>query len=234
MLEVGPLDAFYGESQILHSTRLSVAAGRRVAVLGRNGAGKTTLLKSIMNAGPRTRGPVIWGGRDLGGLSAWRRARLGLALVPEDRRIFSHLTVKENIEMAAWGITADRPTVDVEEVLNRIPMLAPLADRLGGQLSGGQQQMAAVARGLAARPQLLMLDEPTEGLAPRIVEEMARELVDACEAHGTALLLSEQNLWFARRCTEAIYVIDTGQIMFHGNWAEFDADPEVAARYLAV
>ena len=173
MLEVRELDAFYGDSHILHGAQVSVKAGQRVALLGRNGAGKSTLLKSVMNAGPRVRGILRFDGRDLHGVPTHQRTRMGLSLVPEDRRIFTHLTVAENIAIARYGASADRPAVPVADIIARFPMLAPLQQRYGGQLSGGQQQLLAVARAMAANPRLLLLDEPTEGLAPIIVEEMS-------------------------------------------------------------
>ncbi|MDQ7957935.1 MAG: ATP-binding cassette domain-containing protein [Pseudomonadota bacterium] len=234
MLDVRDLDAFYGDSHILFNLRLAVGAGQRVALLGRNGAGKSTLLKSVMNAGPRVRGTVRFDNQDIGGLPTHRRTRLGLSLVPEDRRIFTHLTVAENIAMARYGASAQRPAVPVPEIMQRFPMLAPLQQRYGGQLSGGQQQLLAVARAMAASPSLLLLDEPTEGLAPIIVEEMAHDVVRSCNERNVALLLCEQNIWFARRCTQYVYVIDTGRIVFEGDWATFDANPQIQQRYLAL
>ena len=233
MLRVERLDAFYGESHILHAVSLTVESGARVAVVGRNGAGKSTLFKSIMNAGPTVRGKVEWEGDDLGGMPSYKRVRRGLALVPEDRRIFAHVTVRENIEMARYG-APDGRGVPADEVIGRFPMLVPLADRGGAQLSGGQQQMVAVARAIAARPKLMMLDEPTEGLAPVIVEQLAKDVVSACESTGAGLLLTEQNLWFARRCTDRVYVLDSGQIVFEGDWAALQAQPEIKQRYLAL
>jgi branched-chain amino acid transport system ATP-binding protein len=233
MLEVEKLDAWYGDSHVLQGVSLGVPDGGRVAVVGRNGAGKTTLMKSLMNAGPRTAGSVRWEGEALGSLPDYQRARRGLCLVPEDRRIFPHLTVAENIVLAQTAGSAERRRTP-EELFERFPMLGPLKARMGSQLSGGQQQMLAVARGFAARPKLLLLDEPTEGLAPVIVQAMAKELVAACQADGAALLLCEQNLWFARRCTERVIVIDIGRVVFDGDWAEFDRRPEIKNRYLAV
>ena len=234
MLEVRALDAWYGDSHILHRIDLTVAAGGRVAILGRNGAGKTTLLKSLMNGDPRVQGSVAWDGRQLGDMPAFRRARLGMALVPEDRRIFTHVTVTENIDMARHAASAGRPAIPASEVIARIPMLQPLADRLGGQLSGGQQQMLAVARAIAARPRLMLLDEPTEGLAPVIVEQLARDVQNFCRQDQVALLLSEQNIWFARKCTEYLYILSTGRIVFEGNWGQFDAAGEEARKHLAL
>ncbi|RZL86056.1 MAG: ATP-binding cassette domain-containing protein [Variovorax sp.] len=234
MLEIRDVDAYYGDSHILLGVNLRVKAGQRVALLGRNGAGKSTLLKSVMNAGPRVHGSVRLGDQDLRDLPTHKRTRLGLSLVPEDRRIFTHLTVAENIAMARYGAAPDRPAVPVADIMARFPMLAPLQQRYGGQLSGGQQQLLAVARAMAASPSLLLLDEPTEGLAPIIVEEMAHDVVRTCTERNVALLLCEQNIWFARRCTHHVYVIDTGRIVFEGDWDSFDRHPEVQQRYLAL
>lgn len=233
MLEVRDLDAFYDDSQVLHRISVSVQAGQRVAILGRNGAGKSTFLKSIMNAGPTAQGSIRFEGRPLERLPTFRRARLGLCLVPEDRRIFAHLTTLENIEFGCYGATgrADRQAAD--KLLQSIPMLIPLRDRPGGQMSGGQQQMLALVRGLAARPKMMLLDEPTEGLAPVIVEQMAKDVVASCSANKTALLLCEQNIWFARACTDRVYVFGTGRVVFEGTWPEFDADLTIRERYLA-
>jgi ABC-type branched-subunit amino acid transport system ATPase component len=202
--------------------------------VGRNGAGKSTLFKSVMNAGPRVAGSVRWEGRELAGLASHQRARLGLALVPEDRRIFGHVTVLENIAMAHHaaprGVALEAP----EAVVQRFDLLVPVKDRLGSQLSGGQQQMVAVARAVAARPRLMLLDEPTEGLAPVITQKLARDVLNVCRESGAALLLSEQNLWFARQCTDTVYILDTGRFVFRGNWAELDAQPGLKQRYLAV
>ena len=233
MLTVEDLNAFYGDSQVLHAVSIEVADRERVAVIGRNGAGKSTLFKSILNVGPRTRGRIEWRGRNIGGTAAFRRVREGLCLVPEDRRIFGHITVHENIAMARYA-AGDRVPIAADEMIARFPMLAPIRDRLGGLLSGGQQQMVAIARALAARPLLLMLDEPTEGLAPVIVEQLARDVAASCAENGAGLLLSEQNLWFARQCTERLYIIDSGQIVFSGNWAALDAEPGLKQRFLGV
>ncbi len=234
MLDLTGVDAFYGQAHILHSISFTLAAGERVSVLGRNGAGKSTLLKSIMNAGPTVRGEVRLDGRPLGRTSARDRVRLGLSLVPEDRRIFTHITVAENIRLAQQGTGRKTGLPTVDEVVAMFPMLVDLVGRRGGQLSGGQQQMLAVARSIAARPRLMLLDEPTEGLAPVIVEDMAAKIIEACDACGTALLLGEQNVWFARQCTSRVMLLDSGAIVFSGTWAEFDASGDLIERYLAV
>ena len=234
MLKVDNLKAWYSQSQALHGVSLHVPEGGRAAVLGRNGAGKTTLLKSITNGGPIVEGEVSFMGQALGTTPWFRRARLGMALVPEDRRIFTHVTVEENIEMAHHASSKARPPVPTAEIFARFPMLEPLRKRLGGQLSGGQQQMLAVARAVAARPRLLLLDEPTEGLAPVIVEQLAAAVSATCAELGITLVLVEQNIWFARKCTDRLSVLDTGSIVFEGDWAAFDADETVRNRHLAL
>jgi branched-chain amino acid transport system ATP-binding protein len=233
MLEVSELDAFYGDSHILHGVDLTIGSSDRVSILGRNGSGKTTLMKSILNAGPRIHGGIRLDGRDLARETCFRRARLGLSLVPEDRRIFPHLTVTDNL-VIALAAAGDRPGLDLERVLDTFPMLGPLAARYGSQLSGGQQQMVAVARGIMPRPRYLLLDEPTEGLAPIIVRQLAASVVRLCDEFKIGLLLSEQNIWFARFCTRHVHIIENGRIVFFGSWDEFEARPDVKHRYLAV
>ena len=234
MLNIRGLTAFYAESQILRAINLQVSSGGRVAVIGRNGAGKSTLLKSIMNAGPLTKGLIEFDGQSLAGKLPNVRTRLGISLVPEDRRIFPHLTVDENIVMARYATAPELSSIDPAVVLQAFPLLLPLRKRYGNQLSGGQQQMLAIARAIAARPRLLLLDEPTEGLAPVIVEQLAATLNENIAGREAGLLLCEQNLWFARRCTDRVYVIDVGAIVFEGTWADFDAHPEIKYRYLSV
>lgn len=234
MLELRAVDAFYGQAHILYGIALALAEGERVAVLGRNGAGKSTLLKSIMNAGPTVRGDVIFDTKVLGRTSPSDRVRLGMSLVPEDRRIFTHITVAENIRLAQQGTERKSGLPTIDEIVTMFPMLKDLLRRPGGQLSGGQQQMLAVARSIAARPRLMLLDEPTEGLAPVIVEDMAAKIVEACNTYKTALLLAEQNIAFARYCTSRVVVLDSGTSVFSGSWAEFDASAGVVERYLAI
>jgi branched-chain amino acid transport system ATP-binding protein len=234
MLELEGLNAFYGDSHILHDINLSIEEGARVAILGRNGSGKTTLLKSIMNAGPKVAGLVQFRSRALKGAAPNERVRLGLSLVPEDRRIFGHLTVIENLRVAQYGASKDRDLVEIDVLLERFQMLKPLRSRRGSQMSGGQQQMLAVARGIAARPYLMLLDEPTEGLAPVIVADLAKEVAGCCAEYGIGLLLAEQSIWFARQCTDGVVVIDTGRIAFSGTWREFDERADIVQRHLAV
>lgn len=234
MLELVDVEAFYADSQILSRIALAVEEAQGVALLGRNGAGKTTLMKSIMGGGPRTRGSIKFRGVSLAEMPTHRRARMGLALVPEDRRIFGHLTVVENLAIARHAAEPGTECYDVERIFEFFPLLAELARRTGDQLSGGQQQVLAVARAIVPRPRCLLLDEPTEGVAPLIVQRIAEQIQAVRRNDGSALLLSEQNIAFARKCTEYVYVIDTGRIVFQGSWPDFDRDPSVAERYLAV
>jgi branched-chain amino acid transport system ATP-binding protein len=234
VLDVDNIDAFYGQAHILHGVSLKLAEGERVAVMGRNGAGKSTLLKSIMNAGPSVKGDICLNGKALGNTIASDRVRMGLSLVPEDRHIFTHMTVCENIRLAQYGTERARGLPDLGREIERFPLLKGLEERLGGQLSGGQQQMLAVARSIAARPKLMLLDEPTEGLAPVIVEDLAQTIVEACDAFGITLLLAEQSLWFARQCTSRVVLLDAGGAVFSGDWSEFDRSASLVQRYLAV
>jgi len=233
VLQLNDVQAHYGDSLVLDGIALRVDAGQGVALLGRNGAGKTTLLKSIVGGGPRVSGELRFLGADLTTLPTHRRARAGLSLVPEDRRIFAHLSVEENLAMARRA-AGESGCLDASEVYELFPALAELRSRMGNQLSGGQQQILAVARGLVPKPRCMLLDEPTEGVAPLLVQQMAEQVNNARRKQGAALLLTEQNLWFSRQCTEFVYVIDTGRIVFEGSWEEFDARPEIANRYLAV
>ena len=233
MLELKNLQARYGDSLILDAINLRVQSGQGVALLGRNGAGKTTLLKSIVGGGPSVSGEVNFLGQALKGQATYLRARAGLTLVPEDRRIFTHLTVNENLLLARHACAKDQ-LLEVEQVYEWFPALAELKNRMGNQLSGGQQQILAVARGLMPRPKLMLLDEPTEGVAPLLVKQMAEQINRARCEQGSALLLAEQNLWFSRNCTDYVYMIDTGRIVFEGDWSEVDRHPEVINRYLAL
>lgn len=234
MLEVGSLNAFYGDSHIVQDATVSIRDGEGVAILGRNGVGKTTLLKSIMGGGPRVVGFVKHRGEDITSLPSFRRARRGLGLVPEDRRIYPHLTVAENIAMGRHAARPDVSPYAIDEIFALFPMLADLRKRLGFELSGGQQQLLAIARAMFARPEYLLLDEPTEGLAPVIVEQLVRQLLDLRRQNGMALLVAEQNVWFARTCTERLYLLDSGRVVFEGTWATFDSRADLQQRYLAV
>lgn len=234
MLELRNVSAFYGDSLALNGVSLQVRRHQGVAILGRNGAGKSTLFKSIVGGGPSVRGEVLLDGRPLGRQATHERIRAGVAFVPEDRRIFPHLTVEENLEIARHGARPGHACHDAQQSYTLFPLLADLKERLGTQLSGGQQQILAVARGMVARPQYLLLDEPTEGVAPLIVQQMAEQIAHACAQEGIALVVAEQNVWFARQCSEYVYVMDTGQVVFEGTWEDYDANPQVAEKYLAI
>jgi branched-chain amino acid transport system ATP-binding protein len=234
MLEAGPLDMFYGDSHIIQGVSLAVSEGEGIAILGRNGVGKSTLLKGLMAGGPRVTGPIRHDGVEIGRRSSFERARLGLGVVPEDRRIYPHLTVAENIAMSGHALRPGADPHSLDQIYGFFPMLRDLSDRLGFELSGGQQQVLAIARAVYARPACLLLDEPTEGIAPVIVEEIAERLIEMRRASGLTLVLAEQNVWFARACTTRLYLLDSGRVVFSGGWDEFDAQPELSARYLAV
>ncbi|MES4992468.1 ABC transporter ATP-binding protein [Phyllobacterium sp. 22229] len=234
LLEVKECNAHYGESHILHAISMDIEEGSGVALLGRNGAGKSTLFKSILGAGPTVTGDIRLRGRSIMHAAVHERALSGLSLVPEDRRIFPHISVEENLRFAERATRKGETALGIAEVVERFPMLGGLLDRRGYQLSGGQQQMLAVARGLVPRPLLLLLDEPAEGLAPLVVQELSEQIVRIRQREHVGLLLAEQNVGFARQCTEFVYILDSGRIVFRGDWSSFDADAELVNRYLAV
>ncbi|WP_342641036.1 ABC transporter ATP-binding protein [Rhodoligotrophos ferricapiens] len=234
LLSVSRLDAYYGGSHVIQNATLTVQPGESVALLGRNGAGKSTLLKSLLDAGPRVSGAITFDGKPLAGLPTERRSRLGLMLVPEDRRIYPKITVAENIALGRFARASKGSEMSLDEIWRLFPMLEPLKERAGFQLSGGQQQVVAVARGVFGLPKLLLLDEPVEGLAPVIVAEMADHLARLRMRGDLSFLIAEQNLSFARQCTDRLFLIDSGRIVFDGSWDDFDADPSLKERYLAV
>jgi branched-chain amino acid transport system ATP-binding protein len=227
LLEVSSISAGYGPIRVLHGLDLQVGDGEVVALLGRNGAGKSTTLKTIMGLVRATAGKVVYGGRDVTALPPHRRARLGLGYVPEDRRIFPELTVCENLEIARKrGANGDGWTV--ERVFTLMPFLKEIQRRRGGLLSGGEQQMLTIARTMMGKPQLLLLDEPTEGLAPLFVQQIAA-LVGELKRGGTSVLLAEQNLAFIKGVANRVYVLETGEMRLAGALAEVVANPDVHA-----
>lgn len=229
MLRVEDIHTYYGESHALQGVTLEVDAGEVVCLLGRNGAGKSTTLKSIMGLTPPRSGKVIFNGRDIARRPAHWVARQGIALVPEDRRIFPGLSVYENLEVAQRRGRKGRWTP--EAVLEAYPMLAELRDQDGGTLSGGQQQMLAIARALVTEPELLLLDEPNEGLAPVIVQQIGA-LIDRL-AGTTTILLTDQSVRFALRHAGRGYILQKGRIVYEGSARQIADDPDVH-RYLAV
>ena len=210
-LEVRGLSAGYGRARVLFDLDLEVRGGEVVALLGRNGAGKSTTLKAIMGLVPPSSGEVIFAGRNLEQLEPHQIARLGLGYVPEDRRIFTDLTVAENLEV---GRRPPRPAVPVwteERLFGLFPALAPLRERRGARMSGGEQQMLCIARTLAGNPAAILLDEPSEGLAPVVVEQVARAIAELKQA-GVAVLLAEQSRHFTERVADRTYLLETGII----------------------
>ncbi len=221
MLRVENLNAGYGKIQVLHGVSLDLNPGEVVALLGRNGAGKSTLLKAVMGLAQTFGGAVHFAGEPLGRLPSYARAGRGLGYVPEERRIFPELTVRENLEVAA------RPGEwSVARVFELFPRLAEIQTRRGGLLSGGEQQMLTVARTLVTNPRLLLLDEPTEGLAPLLVRTIA-EVVDELKRSGLPVLLAEQNLKFTAPLADRAYVLETGEVRMRGTMAELAEDERV-------
>ena len=233
MLELEGLEVFYGKAQILQGLSLSVGPGEVVALLGRNGAGKTTTLKAAMQMLPVAAGQVRFRAEDITGSDPYRVARAGLGYVPEDRRIFTQLTVRENLETGRQAAREGVPRWDEAALFELFPNLAERAEARGKALSGGEQQMLSIARTLMGNPACLLLDEPSEGIAPVIVTEMARAIL-RLKREGLSVLLSEQALPFARAVADRVAVIDHGRVVFEGDFAALDAAPEIAKRHLAV
>lgn len=238
LLQVAQLNAWYGEAHILFDVALEVRRGEVVALMGRNGAGKSTTLKAIMGLVERRQGDVRFMGQDIAQADAWQIARMGLGYVPEDRRIFSELTVLENLEVGrqpprSWadGSAASHWTVD--ELLAFFPNLAAMQQRPGGQMSGGEQQMLTVARTLMGNPYLVLLDEPSEGVAPVIVEQMAQMIVQL-KARGASILLCEQNLHFARLVSDRAYVLEKGVVQFAGSMQALMDEERAGAKRIGV
>jgi branched-chain amino acid transport system ATP-binding protein len=230
MLAVRDLHAYYGESHVLQGVSLDVGEGESVALLGRNGAGKTTTINTIVGFVRARGGTVRVGDRDVTGKPPHRVAAAGVALVPQGRRVFADLTVRENLTIAA------RPSGgawDLPRVLELFPSLEPRLANRGDELSGGEQQMVAIGRALLRDPVVLLLDEPSEGLAPKLVTEVGDALIRLRES-GLSLLLVEQNLALATRVAQRVYVMNKGTIVFSGTTAELAAAGDVEARYLGV
>lgn len=223
MLKIAGLDAGYGAAQVLFGIEISVGRGEAVALIGRNGAGKTTTLKSVIGLTRIFSGSVVFDGADLTGKPAHVAARAGLGWVPEDRRIFTGLTVWENLDVGRQPARADAPEWDEDRVLAVFPHLKALLQRPAGHLSGGEQQMLTVARTLMGQPRLLLLDEPSEGIAPKVVEDLATALADVKSA-GLAILLSEQNWQFAAALADRAVLLEQGRIVGEGNMARLIAE----------
>ena len=233
MLTVEALDAWYGQAQILYGVSLGVNPGECVALVGRNGAGKSTTMKAIMGLMAKKRGRIAFRGHDISALPAYRIGRLGLGWVPEDRRIFTDLTVRENLAVARQPKREGAPEWTPERLYALFPNLGAMPDRPGGRMSGGEQQMLTVARTLMGNPYLVLLDEPSEGVAPIIVEEMARMIV-ALKQAGVAILLSEQNLHFAQLVSDRAVVLEKGEVKFDGAMEALMSDEMLLRTHLSV
>ena len=238
LLAVENLSAWYGAARILYDLNFEVRRGEVVALMGRNGAGKSTAMKAIMGLVPHRQGSVRFLGRDIASLKPFEIARLGIGFTPEDRRIFSDLTVAENLDIGrqsprSFPDGAPAPALTPERLFELFPNLKDMQDRLGGRMSGGEQQMLTVARTLMGNPLLVLLDEPSEGVAPIIVEQMAATIVEL-KKEGLSILLSEQNIHFAQLLADRVYLIEKGQIRWQGEMKQLASSENVLRSFLTV
>ena len=232
MLKVNDIHVYYGDSYIIQGVSFEIKKGEIVCLLGRNGAGKTTTMRSIIGYNSPKKGKIYFKNTDITKNKVFKNVRLGIGYVPEDRRLFSDLTVRENFEVSLLSFRDNAETWTIERIFEEIPIVARLQDKKGGELSGGEQQIVAIARSLCCNPELLLLDEPCEGLAPVIVEELG-EIILKLKKHIT-ILLAEQNAHFALQISDRGYIIDKGKIKFSGSINELKGNNEVQERYLAV
>lgn len=233
LLHVRALSAWYGAAQILFGVDLHVGRGEVVALMGRNGAGKSSTMKAIMGLVERRSDGVRFDDRAIERLEPYEISRAGIGFVPEDRRIFTDLTVLENLEVGRRPPRTGAPAWTTERLFRLFPNLGEMPGRLGGRMSGGEQQMLTVARTLMGNPRLVLLDEPSEGVAPVIVEQMAAMIVEL-KSQGLSVLLSEQNLPFAAAVSDRAYVLEKGVVRFAGTMAALDADEATRRQYLSV
>jgi branched-chain amino acid transport system ATP-binding protein len=231
LLRVEAIDTYYGDSHILKKLSIEIRRGETVALLGRNGVGKTTTLKSIVGWVPPRAGRIVFDGNDVTGREMMKNARLGISLVPEERRIFTNLTVAENLKLAQ--VTARKPGWSLQDVYERFPRLKERSANKGDEISGGEKQMLAIARALLQDTHLLLLDEPTEGLAPLIVREV-EAIVREIKSKGMTILLVEQNFYSALSVADRCYIVDQGTVKFEGTPDQLRADTETLQRYLHV
>jgi branched-chain amino acid transport system ATP-binding protein len=233
MLELSDLNSFYGKAHILNDLAFSINRGEVVALLGRNGAGKTTTMKSIMQLVRPKSGRINFDGTDITSLPSHKVARLGLGYVPEERRIFSDLTILENLEVGRQGARKDAPSWTVEALFELFPNLWERRHNRGKAMSGGEQQMLTIARTLMGNPKLLLLDEPSEGIAPVIVEHMAQTIL-RFKQEGLTVIISEQNLHFARIVADRAIILESGEKKFDGTFTELENQPDIRDAYLSV
>jgi branched-chain amino acid transport system ATP-binding protein len=237
-LAVEHLNAWYGAARVLYDVSFNIGRGEVVALMGRNGAGKSTTIKAVMGLIGRRSGTVCVNGRDVSALQPYQIARLGVGFVPEDRRIFSDLTVDENLDTGrqpprVFAEGAQAPVWTAEALFKLFPNLAELRHRPGGRMSGGEQQMLTIARTLMGNPLIVLLDEPSEGIAPLIVEEIADTIVEL-KKRGLSILLSEQNVGFARIVSDRAYMLEKGQICWTGTMAELADNTDIQRTYLTL
>jgi branched-chain amino acid transport system ATP-binding protein len=232
-LTVENINTYYGLSHILFDVSLHVGQGEVVVLLGRNGAGKTTTMLSIMGLNPPKTGKITYKGKDITGLAPYKVARSGIGFVPEDRRIFPDITVLGNLDVGRKYSKSKDNKWTLERIYGLFPILKDFSNRHGGTLSGGEQQMLTIARSLMGNPEFLLLDEPSEGLAPLIVKVLG-EFIEVVKKEGMTVLLSEQNTKFALKHADRAYIVDNGAIKFEGNIAQLEQNEEIKKRYLAV
>jgi len=233
MLQVEKIDTFYGSSQILFDVSLEVSLGEVVGLLGRNGAGKTTTLRSIMGLTRPKGGKISYKGEDILGKPTYKIAKMGIGYVPEDRIIFPDLSVLDNLNLASKISSESKNGWNIERVFGLFPVLKARAHQNGGTLSGGEQQMLTIARTLMGNPELILVDEPTEGLAPLLVNEV-RKLILAIAEVGTTILLSEQNIKFSLKSSKRVYIIEKGEIQYEGSVENLRENESIMKKYLAV
>jgi branched-chain amino acid transport system ATP-binding protein len=229
------LHTYYGKSHILNGVSLKVGAGEVVGLLGRNGVGKSTTLKTIMGLVQPTKGKVVLEGNTITGMPAHKLARLGIGYVPEDRRVFRLLTVMENLRtgLDRQGVTEERRQALLNKVFSYFPVLSERCNQAGGTLSGGEQQMLAIARAMMLEPKIILLDEPTEGLMPRMVSQI-RQIIDVLRNEGVAILLVEQNVPLTLQASKRVYIMEKGVVRHHANASELKVDDPVIHQYLGV
>ena len=232
-LTVDAIHTAYGLSQVLFGISIRVDPGECVALIGRNGVGKTTTMRSIMGLTPPRQGKVLWKGQDIARLPPYKICQLGIGFVPEERRIFPELSVWENLDIARRPAKAGKQGWSEPEVFALFPDLEGIRDRRGGVLSGGQQQMLTIARTLMGNPELLLLDEPSEGLAPLIVEQL-RDKVAQLKATGMSIVLAEQNLEFVLSLADLVYILEKGEVRYTGTPADLRANQDIVKQYLTV
>jgi branched-chain amino acid transport system ATP-binding protein len=235
LVAVEDIHTYYGKSHILHGVSLTVGAGEVVGLLGRNGVGKSTTLKTIMGLVRPSQGKVLLAGRSVGNLPAHKLARLGIGYVPEDRRIFRLLTVMENLRtgLDRHGVTEARRQELLDKVFSYFPVLAERRNQAGGTLSGGEQQMLAIARAMMLEPKIILLDEPTEGLMPRMVSQI-RQIIEVLHRDGVAILLVEQNVPLTLEASQRVYIMEKGVVRHHAAASELKVDDAVIHQYLGV